>query len=135
MNKILLVEDREDDIIMARRTIHKMAISCELTVARDGVEALGLIDGAHERQFDLVLLDIQIPKLDGLEVLRRIRGNELTAGLAVVILTTSSSKADMSEAAGLNADSYVTKSLGIKEFEGQMKIIFDRFFGPVQASR
>jgi CheY-like chemotaxis protein len=127
MKKILLVEDREDEILMAERTIKKLLRDCELSVARDGVEALNFINGDKGRQFDLVLLDLQLPRLDGLQVLRCIREDESTAGMTVVILTTSSSKTDMGQASALKADLYVTKSLGIKEFEGQLKMIFDRF--------
>ena len=128
MKKILLAEDREDDIIMARRVLQKIGSDCLLTVARDGQQALDMLIGVNAEKFNLVLLDIQLPKIDGLDVLGRIRADKSVAHQAVVMLTSSSSQADVAEAGRLGADLYVTKPLGIKEFETCMKSILERFF-------
>ena len=127
MKKILLVEDREDDIIMARRIIKKIRGDCQLLVAYDGEQALDLLTRPNADTYDLVLLDIQLPKINGFEVLRNIRADKSVAHQAAVVLTSSSSQADMAEANRLGADLYVTKPLGIKEFETSMKSILARF--------
>jgi CheY-like chemotaxis protein len=127
VKKILLVEDREDDIIMARRVIKKISGDYELLVARDGEQALDLLTRPNSDTYDLVFLDIQLPKLNGFEVLRSIRADKSVAHQAVVVLTSSSSQADIAEAERLGANLYVTKPLGIEEFETSMKSILARF--------
>jgi CheY-like chemotaxis protein len=108
VKKILLVEDREDDIIMARRVIKKIRGDCQLLVAHDGEQALNLLTQPNADTYDLVFLDIQLPKINGFEVLRSIRENKSIAHQAVVVLTSSSSQADIAEAGRLGADLYVT---------------------------
>jgi two-component system response regulator len=120
---LLLVEDDADDELLTRRTLKKNNILNEVVVARDGAEALDYLfaTGRHEgRDPDsmphLVLLDLGLPKLDGLEVLRRIRSDERTRILPVVILTSSQDQEDVVNGYGLGANSFVRKPVDVGEF-------------------
>ncbi len=120
---ILLVEDNPDDEALTLRAFSKNRIANEVIVARDGVEALDYLfgNGAHAGR-DLstipavVLLDLKLPRIDGLEVLRRIRADERTRLLPVVILTTSKEQQDIFEAYSLGANSYVRKPVDFEKF-------------------
>jgi CheY-like chemotaxis protein len=137
MKRILLVEDREDDMLLAHRAIRKIVGDCEITTAHDGIDALEIVFKAQPGHFDLVLLDIQLPKLDGFSVLSRIRKDVHFAGQIVVLLTTSSRAADIAEASRLGANEYMVKPLGIKEFEDQMTLMLTKYFSlpPKQTRR
>jgi CheY-like chemotaxis protein len=120
---ILLVEDNPDDVELTLRALRKNHISTDVAVARDGVEALEYLLGAGDpqqqnarKQPALVLLDLKLPKIDGLEVLRRIRGHESTRLLPVVILTLSNEEQDISEAYRLGANSYLRKPVDFDSF-------------------
>lgn len=120
---MLLVEDNPDDVALTRRAFKKSNIANEMVVATDGVEALDFLfgTGAHEgrdtsRMPEVVLLDLKLPKVDGLEVLRRLRGDERTSLLPVVILTSSKEKQDMLRGYALGANSYVRKPVDFIEF-------------------
>jgi two-component system response regulator len=120
---ILLVEDNPDDEILTLRAMKKNNIVNEIVVARDGAEALDFIfaTGAYsERDAALmpqvILLDLNLPKMGGLEVLRRIRENERTALLPVVILTSSKEEKDLVESYRLGANSYIRKPVDFKQF-------------------
>lgn len=124
-NAILLVEDNPDDEELALRAFRKNNIANEVTVARDGAEALDLLLGTHDPNEKnttgsiyptVILLDLKLPKIDGLEVLRRIRANPATAMLPVVILTTSSEEKDIVESYRLGSNSYVRKPVDFAEF-------------------
>jgi two-component system, response regulator len=119
---ILLVEDNSDDELLTLRSLRKSNIANEIAVARDGAEALDYLcgRGAHTgrdtRELPaVVLLDLNLPKIDGLEVLRRIRADECLRLIPVIILTSSNEDQDMIEGYGLGANSYVRKPV---EFEG-----------------
>lgn len=120
---ILLVEDNPDDEALTLRAFSKNRIANQVIVARDGVEALDYLfgSGAHAGR-DLstipavVLLDLKLPRIDGLEVLRRIRADERTRLLPVVILTTSKEQQDIFEAYSLGANSYVRKPVDFEKF-------------------
>jgi len=118
---ILLVEDNADDEALTLRALRKNKIANEVVVARDGVEALDRLfdDGAPAPQ--LVLLDLKLPRVDGLEVLRRLRGDRRTRLLPVVVLTSSREDRDMIEAYGLGANSYVRKPVDFTEFTQAVK--------------
>ena len=120
---ILLVEDSDDDIELTRRALRKNAIQNPLEVVRDGQAALDYLfaEGKWaERDVAqlprLVLLDLQLPRVSGLEVLRRIRADERTRMLPVVILTSSKEERDLVEGYQLGANSYIRKPVDLNQF-------------------
>lgn len=121
---ILLVEDNPDDEELALRAFERSNIaSPEVVVARDGVEALDYLfaTGMHaERDADempaVVLLDLKLPKMDGFDVLRSIRGEPRTRCLPVVVLTSSREERDVAQSYSLGANSYVCKPVDFTEF-------------------
>jgi two-component system response regulator len=120
---ILLVEDNADDELLTRRTLRKNNICNEVVVARDGAEALDylFVTGAHAGRDpsampQVILLDLHLPKIDGLEVLRRIRADERTRLLPTVVFTSSSEQADVIDGYGLGANSYIRKPVDASEF-------------------
>ena len=120
---ILLVEDNPDDEALTLRALKRNNIANEVMVARDGVEALEYLfaTGAHAGRDAsamplVVLLDLKLPKLDGLEVLRRLRADERTRLLPVVILTSSAEQQDLVNGYSLGANSYVRKPVDFVQF-------------------
>jgi CheY-like chemotaxis protein len=120
---ILLVEDDPDDEALAIRALKKNNIKNEVVVARDGVEVLNYLFGREtyagrdlSEMPQVVLLDLKLPKMDGLEVLRQIRANELTKLLPVVILTTSKEDQDIISSYSLGANSYIRKPVDFIQF-------------------
>ena len=118
---ILLVEDNPDDEALTRRALAKNNIQNEVRVARDGAEALEILLGTgahagHPLAPEVVLLDLKLPKVDGLEVLRRIRADERTRLLPVVILTSSREERDVVSGYGLGANSYIRKPVDFGQF-------------------
>jgi two-component system, response regulator len=114
---ILLVEDNADDEALMMRAFRKCNLANEIHVARDGVEAVEYLCGpTHQPPPTLVLLDLKLPKLDGLEVLRRIRSDERTRTLPVVVLTSSREEQDLVESYRLGANSYVRKPVDFTTF-------------------
>ena len=125
---ILLVEDNPDDEALTLRALKKNNIGNELAVVRDGAEALDFLfcTGAYASRdpHDLpqvVLLDLKLPKIDGLEVLRRVRANEKTHLLPVVILTSSKEEQDRLNGYSLGANSYVQKPVDFDQFIGAVR--------------
>jgi CheY-like chemotaxis protein len=120
---ILLVEDNRDDEVLTLRALKKNNIKNEVVVARDGVEALDYLfgTGSHDGR-DLtemphvILLDLKLPRVDGLEVLRRLRADKRTRLLPVVILTSSNEDQDRINGYGLGANSYVRKPVDFTQF-------------------
>jgi two-component system response regulator len=120
---ILLVEDNPDDVHLTLRSLKKNNISNPVIVARDGAEALdylfcrGTFAGRDPDHLPVVvLLDIKLPKIDGIEVLKQLRGNELTKLLPVVILTSSTEQRDILNGYRFGANSYVRKPVDFVEF-------------------
>jgi two-component system response regulator len=120
---ILLVEDNPDDELLAIRALEKNNIMNEVVVARDGAEALDYLFGAGAyagRDMSvmpqIILLDLKLPKIDGLEVLRRLRNDERTKLLPVVVLTSSREERDLTESYSLGANSYIRKPVNFAQF-------------------
>lgn len=120
---ILLVEDNPDDEALAIRALKRHHVGNEVVVAHDGVEALDYLFGTGiyaDRDINLkptvVLLDLKLPRLDGIEVLRRIRTDERTKLLPVVVLTTSSEEQDMLDSYSLGCNSYIRKPVDFLQF-------------------
>jgi two-component system response regulator len=123
---VLLVEDSPDDVLFTLRAFERNKISNEVVVAADGEQALEYLLPADEAKAltpALVLLDVNLPKIDGLEVLRRIRSHPRTAGLPVVVLTTSNEERDIVESYRLGANSFVRKPVTFSEFVEATKVL------------
>lgn len=115
---ILLVEDNADDEQLTLRAMRQSEVPNIIRVARDGAEALDHLFGASagNRLPDLVLLDLKLPKVSGLEVLQKLRSDERTRGLPVVVLTSSDEEKDIVESYNLGANSYIRKPVDFDEF-------------------
>ena len=127
---ILLVEDNLSDIGLTKRALVKGHVANELVVAEDGQEALdylfgaGVYAGRDVKQLPaVVLLDLKLPKVDGLEVLRRIRSESLTRRLPVVILTSSKEEQDMAASYDLGVNSYIRKPVDFEQFVQAIQIL------------
>src|SRR5262249_10126714 len=112
---LLLVEDNPDDEALTLRAFRKHKLSNDVMVARDGVEAIEMLLGGNPLP-QVVLLDLKLPRLDGLEVLKRLRADERTKHLPVVVLTSSQEERDLVESYRLGANSYVRKPVDFAEF-------------------
>lgn len=120
---ILLAEDNPDDVALTLRAFKQHNLQSEVVVARDGLEALDYLFGmgAHagrdiSRMPQLILLDLKMPKIDGMEVLRRVRADDRTCLLPVVILTTSREEQDLIDSYTFGANSYICKPVDFEQF-------------------
>jgi two-component system response regulator len=119
--QILLVEDNCDDVALMKRALRKSGLDIELTVAEDGERALRLLhNGAVP---DLIVLDLQLPKYTGHEVLRRLRKEPHSRYVPVVMLTSSVLESDLTRAYDYGANSYLRKPLELKEFEREVQAL------------
>jgi len=122
---ILLVEDNPDDVDLTLRALKKNQILNKVIVARDGSEALDLLFGTEDSPPidipELILLDINMPKINGLDVLEKIRANKRTRLLPVVVLTTSDEDRDRIDSYHLGANSYISKPVEFEEFNTVVK--------------
>ena len=124
---ILLVEDNEGDIVLTMEALDDARIMNKVTVKRDGAEALdylhNLAENDHNSLPDLILLDINLPKIDGKEVLSQIKNNPVLKKTPVVMLTTSSSEIDVLESYNNHANCYIIKPVDLNKFFNIVKAI------------
>ncbi len=117
---VLLIEDNPDDVELTLRAFKQNKILNEIAVARDGVEALEMLsiigDGPKLPLPSVILLDLKLPKMSGLEVLERIRANQRTAAIPVIILTSSREESDLIESYQMGCNSYVRKPVDFSDF-------------------
>jgi two-component system, response regulator len=121
--EILLVEDNPDDLEMELLTLNAMKLACHIHVARDGVEALDFIfcRGPHagrkiENLPKVILLDLKLPRVDGLEVLKSVKSDVRTQGIPIVVLTSSKEQNDVVESYKLGVNSYIVKPVDFAQF-------------------
>jgi len=121
--EILLVEDNPQDLELTQRALAKAHLTNHIEVARDGAEALEFIfcEGAHagrnrENGPKVILLDLKLPKVDGLEVLKRIKNDERTKAIPVIMLTSSREQSDLVESYRLGVNSYIVKPVNFESF-------------------
>jgi two-component system, chemotaxis family, response regulator Rcp1 len=124
---VLLVEDNPGDVRLTREALKEGRIAVNLRVANDGLEAMKMLRQEGEYVSlplpDIVLLDLNMPKMDGREVLRQIKTDDNLKRLPVVILTTSAAEKDILQAYGLHANCYITKPVELEEFMEIVKSI------------
>jgi CheY-like chemotaxis protein len=113
---ILLVEDDPDHELLTIRALKKSNIANDVRVAHDGAEALELLFGENAIQPQVILLDLKLPKVDGLEVLRRIRESDRTRMLPVVVLTSSDEERDLVRSYQIGVNSYIRKPVNFNDF-------------------
>jgi chemotaxis family two-component system response regulator Rcp1 len=124
---VLLVEDNPGDVRLTREALKEARIAVNLSVANDGLEAMKMLRQeapyANQPLPDLVLLDLNMPRMDGREVLRQIKTDENLKRIPVVILTTSAAEKDILQAYGLHANCYITKPVELDQFMEIIKSI------------
>ncbi|TAE54711.1 MAG: response regulator [Nostocales cyanobacterium] len=115
---LLIVEDNPDDVELTLLAFEQTGLEDNIVIARDGVEAIDYLFPQNKSQSlpDLILLDLQLPRINGLEVLRQIRANERTRLLPIVILTTSNEENDRLQSYGLGCNSYIQKPVDFERF-------------------
>lgn len=129
LKPILLVEDNPNDIELTLAALESSQLANEIVICRDGAEALDFIyrRGAHQdRQLQdpaVVLLDLKLPKVDGLEVLAKVKGDPATRGIPVVMLTSSREETDVVRSYNLGVNAFVVKPVGFEEFFAAIKEI------------
>lgn len=128
--EILLVEDNNDDVELTLHALRKENLANHIHVARDGEEALDFLfcNGPHaDRSFErpprLILLDLKLPKVDGMEVLRKLKADPRTHSIPVVILTSSKEERDLVQGYGLGANSYIQKPVDFDQFRETVKSV------------
>jgi two-component system, chemotaxis family, response regulator Rcp1 len=132
----LLVEDNEGDVLLTREAFSEGKLAINLSVVNNGLDALSFLrrEGpyADAPRADVVLLDLNLPKLSGTEVLAAIRADPVLRLTPVVILTSSDAQEDILKSYGLRANCYITKPVGLKEFETVVRSIEDFWFSIVK---
>ena len=115
VRRLLLAEDNAADVFLMEAALQHAGVALEFVVARDGVEAMALLQGGGPLP-DALVLDLNMPRMNGFEVLEAVRGDPRLARLKVIVLTTSSASVDRERALALRADAYITKPLAFDEF-------------------
>jgi two-component system, response regulator len=121
--ELLLIEDNPEDLELALRALRKANLTTKIQVARDGAEALEYIfcEGAHAQRKiadgpKVILLDLKLPKIDGLAVLQRLKGDPRTRAIPVVVLTSSKEQSDIIASYHLGVNSYIVKPVNFESF-------------------
>jgi two-component system, chemotaxis family, response regulator Rcp1 len=140
MNKeVLLIEDSPGDVRLTREAFRDVGIAINLSVAVDGVEAMAFLnrEGAHANapRPDFILLDLNLPKMDGRAVLARIKNDGILKTIPTVILTTSDADADIANCYELQANCYLTKPVELEQFEALVKSISEFWLKKVKLPR
>jgi len=125
--RVLLVEDNKDDVDLTLQAFRMNQIAADIDVARDGAEALEYLfpTGAPRPIPTVVLLDLKLPRVDGLEVLRRLRSDERTRRIPVVILTSSGEPRDLQQIAEIGVERYIRKPVSFSEFRETTRELAD----------
>lgn len=128
---ILLVEDNPGDVRLIQEALEDTEMSARMTLARDGEEALAVLKGEAGREEvarpDLIILDLNLPKMDGREVLAEVKSDPSTRTIPVVVLTSSSAEQDVLRCYDLHANCYIVKPVGFKDFTKTLQSI-ERFW-------
>jgi len=133
--EILLVEDNPGDVVLTRRALKSGKVLHNLHVANDGEAALAFL---HDVEFgraprpDLILLDLNLPKVNGREVLKKIKSNDALASIPVVVLTTSKADEDVLKTYELHANSFITKPVDWQQFVNVIKLVEEYWFTVVK---
>ncbi|MGA8028450.1 MAG: response regulator [Bryobacteraceae bacterium] len=130
-SKILLVEDSPSDVRLIREALKESNVPVSINVARDGVEAMDYLHQAEiglAQRPDLVLLDLNLPRKNGREVLAEIKGSPNLRSIPVLIMTSSRSDEDVSQAYALNANCYITKPADLQDYVNVVRAIEDFWF-------
>jgi chemotaxis family two-component system response regulator Rcp1 len=126
-NHVLLVEDSDKDSRLILEAFKELGIKCDVSVARDGVEAMDYLlkngEFAGAKTPDVVILDIKLPRKNGIEVLKEIRANEKISNIPVVMLTNSDTRTDILESYDYQANSYITKPIAVADLFDVVKYI------------
>lgn len=129
--RILLVEDSPSDVAMTLAALEESRIANEVTVVRDGEQALDQLRGVGDFEGsehpDLVILDLNLPRMDGRELLARVKGDPALSSIPVIVLTSSASDADVVRSYQLRANSYITKPVDVDGFFDAVKS-FENFW-------
>lgn len=129
--RILLVEDSPSDVRLIREALRETSVPVQITVARDGIEAM---DYLHEAEAgvgnvpDLVLLDLNLPRKNGREVLSEVKGSPTLKQIPVLVMTSSRADEDISQAYALNANCYITKPADLRDYVNVVRAIEDFWF-------
>ena len=133
--EILLVEDNPSDVILTQIAMRQCKIANNLRVARDGEEALQVLraegEFASQPRPDLILLDLNLPRMDGRELLTVIKSDPVLRTIPVVVLTTSEEERDVVESYALHANAYIAKPIDMDQFVRVVKAVDDFWFGIV----
>ena len=132
--RILVVDDDPGDVLMIEEALESSAVEKQIDVVGDGQEAMEFLrrEGRHpeaERP-DMILLDLNMPRMDGRQVLSQVKGDEDLGTIPIVVLTTSSADTDILSSYSLQANAYVTKPIGLDDFTEVVRRI-DEFFGRI----